>query len=230
MTLGRRPPTNSRRPSSGGSPPPWLVFLIAVAVVFGVYYLWLGVQDFMATDGMQILAPTDRAATETATAQRFLRESGQLDDDVSGTSDEVVSPVPTFTPIPECTDFTVSVERAIVRIAPNREALTVDVLEAGEPVCVISRAVRSTDWYLIDRDPETRRINEGYMFENIIEAVNPTPTPSATYTPAPTVTPVPTDTPTITPSPAPTATRDPSLTDTPTPTPTPTPTIPFQSA
>ena len=137
-----------------------------------------------------------------------------------------VTPRPTFTPIPECQDFTVIVDAAIVRQGPTTGSQPLASLSRGEMVCVIERR---GDWYLIDNNPATRRIDEAYMFFNIIEAMNPTPTPTNTYTPAPTVTEEPTLTPSVTPSPAPTATPDPDATDTPTPTPTTTPTVPVQS-
>ena len=49
-----------------------------------------------------------------------------------------------------------------------------------------------SEWYSIDLNPSTRRIELAYMHESIIEAVNPTPTPSITPTPSNTVSPPPT--------------------------------------
>lgn len=221
MTLGRRPTTQSRRTTGGGFPP-WLVFLLAIALVFGSYYLWIGVRGFLATGGLGIVEGTQQAvATETATAFVFAQSRRE--------TEEGITPLPTFTPIPECIDF-VTTARANVRVSPDTSGLVVEVLEAGAPICVLQPHAVATDWYMIDLNPQSRRINEAYIFGEIVEALNPTPTPSMTFTPAPTVTPMPTDVPTISPTPRPTATPDPDWTDTPTPTPTATPTLPVQSA
>lgn len=216
MGFGNRSSAAGRRGGYGShGPPAWLVFLVGVALVFGVYYIWIGVQDYMALGARTVSQATQEAVVRsTATAV----EAG-----VRGLD---ATPRPTFTPIPECQEFVVIVDAAIVRQGPTTGSQPLDSLGRGEPVCVIERR---GDWYLIDRDPVRRRIVEAYMFYNIIEAVNPTPTPTATYTPAPTITPEPTLTPSDTPSPAPTATPDPDATETPTPTPTLTPTVPVQS-
>jgi hypothetical protein len=229
----RRPPTQNRRPIGNNGPPAWLVFLLGVALVFGSYYVWLGISDFIASGGLGIQEATEQAATETAT--RIAPAIAGGDSPFSGggavpESELVVTPVATFTPVPECKMFRITVTRANIRISPNTAAALVDVYELGDEICVIDRAPEATDWYLIDLNPQTRRINEAYVFEEIVEAINPTPTPSLTYTPAPTVTDLPTVTPSITPTTAPTATPDPDLTPTPTPTPTLTPTLPFSSA
>lgn len=220
MSLGTRPNRRPDRRYGGGKggPPPWLIFLLGVALVFGLYYLWLGVRDFMETGGLGIVEATERAViVETATAA--------VAPDLQRNS---VTPRPSNTPIPECADFIVSVPSAIVRAQPSTSAPIVDSFPQGTIVCVISRAPES-EWYLIDSNPETRRLNAAYMHESVIEAVNPTPTPSNTFTPNPTVTPLPTNSPTTSPSPAPTATRDPRITDTPTPTLTPSPTEALQN-
>ncbi len=212
MGFGRR----SGAPGYGGQgPPAWLVFLLGMALVFGVYYIWIGVQDFLTTGARNVQEATREAQSQaTATA---------IEIDVRGLN---ATARPTFTPIPECQDFVVIVDAAIVRQGPTTSSQPLDSLGRGEVVCVIEQR---GEWYLIDNNPDTRRIDEAYMFFNIIEAVNPTPTPTATYTPAPTVTQEPTLTPSITPSPAPTATPDPDATETPTPSPTTTPTVPVQS-
>jgi len=204
------------RGGSGGAPA-WLVFVVAVAIVFATYYLWLGVQNYLRTGGLGVAEATRQAELIiTATAVRVQ-------------SVPSLTPVPTFTPVPPCQDFVVSVPSAIVRDQPNPRAAIVTSLAAGETVCVLGRE-GSSEWYSIDHNPRTRRLELVYMHETVIEAVNPTPTPSLTPTPLPTVTPLPSATPTPSPEPRPTRTPDPAATDTPTPTPTPTPTESVQSA
>jgi hypothetical protein len=216
MGFGKRSGSQGRGSGYvGQGPPAWLVFLVGMALVFGVYYIWIGVQDYIALGARSVQEAT-REAQSLATATA-------IEIDVRGLN---VTPRPTFTPIPECQDFAVIVDAAIVRQGPTTGSQPLASLSRGEMVCVIERR---GDWYLIDNNPATRRIDEAYMFFNIIEAMNPTPTPTNTYTPAPTVTEEPTLTPSVTPSPAPTATPDPDATDTPTPTPTTTPTVPVQS-
>jgi hypothetical protein len=205
------------------STPAWLVFLIAVAVVFGVYYLWRGFQSYVQSGGLGVIESTSQAVeVGTATAQQIIQARPTAR--------------PTFTPIPDCVPFVVSVPSAIVREAPATNAPMVTAWDQGTAVCVVGRAPENAEWYIVDGNPATRRIDFAYMHETIIEAVNPTLTPSRTFTPPPTVTPLPTEPATRSPTPAPTATIDPDSTDTPTatrtqtPTITPTPTIGFGSA
>lgn len=218
-----RPKTHSKRPtpSGGGGTPTWLVFLLGVAVVFGVYYLWLGVRDFAAEGLDQIDQVTQQAAIVITSTQQQI--------EIQATQAQITS-LPTFTAIPDCQEFQVVVDRAIIRNAPSTAAGVLDSAEQGDILCVIQPDPRDTEWYLLDLNPDTRRINEGYIFGNLVEALNPTPTPTQTFTPAPTVTPMPTLTPSTTPTPAPTLTLDPNATPTPTPTDEPTPTMAVQSA
>ncbi|GAB4309456.1 MAG: hypothetical protein Kow00117_02830 [Phototrophicales bacterium] len=217
-----RPKTHNKRPTpSNGGTPAWLIFLLGIAVVFGLYYLWLGFRDF-AEEGLdQIEQVTQQAAV--------IITSTQVQIQIQETQAQI-TPLPTFTPIPDCQDFRVIVDRALIRNAPSTTAAILDSADFGEILCVIQPDVRDIEWYLLDLNPETRRINEGYIFSNLVEAVNPTPTPTDTYTPAPTVTPLPTRLPTNTFTPAPTNTPNPNATPTPTPTREPTPTIAIQSA
>ncbi len=210
-----------RRGSAG--PPAWLIFIIAVALVFGAYYLWTGFQNYLRTGGLGVVEATERAnLIATSTADRMA-------------SVPSLTPRPSFTPVPECQNFIVSVPSAIVREAPTSNGAIVTSLSQGTTVCVLGQD-EGSEWYTIDNNPETRRLELAYMHETVIEAVNPTPTITRTPTPLPTVTTLPSLTPSITPSPAPTATIDPDATDTPSPTPTPTetptltPTESFQSA
>jgi hypothetical protein len=202
-----------------------LVLLLAVALVFGAYYVWQGVQTFMRTGGLGVVEATERAQEiRTATAIR-----------VTERATVALTLFPTATPPPSCTDFRVIVPAAIVREGASTSSAVVTQFTQGTMVCVLSH---EGEWYSIDLNPSTRRIEPGYMHEVLIEADNPTLTPSITPTPSDTVTPAPTVTPipaTITPSPLPSYTRDPRDTNTPLPTltltPTPSNTPPlFQSA
>ncbi|MEM6527839.1 MAG: hypothetical protein AAF653_06065, partial [Chloroflexota bacterium] len=48
--------------------PAWLIFLLSVAFVLGGYYLWLGLQTYVATGGLGVEAATDQAAVVATTA------------------------------------------------------------------------------------------------------------------------------------------------------------------
>jgi len=216
MTLGTRPKRPAYPKKEG--PPAWLVFVVGVALVFGGFYLWQGIQNFLRTGGRGVVEATQRAVqVSTATAER---------------STEVAinrTPLPSATAIPDCQDFIVSVPNAIVRQAPTTNSEIVTAFNQGTHVCVLGRDSAS-GWYIVDSDPTTRRRETAYMHESVLEAVNPTPTPSDTPSPLPTVTALPTSTATETPLPAPTATPNPDASATPTPSPTPTATDAFQSA
>lgn len=208
MAYGR--PSRRARGSGSGGPPAWFIFLVGVAIVFGVYYVWLGVQNFLRTGGRGVLEVTQQAqVVSTATAR------------VRPTADLLV--LPTQTPVLTCQDFVVSVPNAIVREGPFPNAAIVTSFSQNQTVCALGRTAPDSEWYLIDLNPRTRRIEAAYMHETVIRAVNPTPTPSRTPTFEPTLTPSTTPTETTTPTPRPTATLDPAVTDTPEPTPTPTP-------
>jgi hypothetical protein len=206
--------------------PTWLVFIIAVALILGVYYLWQGFRTYLQSGGLGIMEATEQAQIgATATANR-LQTLPQFESTRAAT----------FTPIPECKQFVVNVPSAIVRESASTNAPIVTSWSQGTIVCMIDRAPTDGEWYVVDGNPETRRIEFAYMHESVVEAVNPTPTPSRTPTPLSTVTPLPTSTITRTPSPVPTATVNPrsTATDTSTPTRTPTitpsPTVGFSSA
>lgn len=178
--------TSGRR---GGGPPAWLVFLVAVALVFGAFYLYQGAQNFLRTGGLGVEEATARAQIiDTATAEEITTIATR-----SG-----VTPRPTFTEVPECSEFRVNVPNAIVRESPSENGRLLDGLNQGETVCVLGRE-EGSEWYSIDQNPETRRVELAFMHETVIEAVNPTLTASMTSTPLPTVTAAPTETPSITP-------------------------------
>ncbi len=195
-------------------PPTWFVILVGIAIVFGVYYVWLGFRSFMAS-GMTIVEST-REAIDLSTATAIRIE--EL---------ETFAPtaLPTQTPVPECQDFVVNVPSAIVRSRPTTNSDIMDTVAQNEVVCVVAREPES-DWYVIDENPLTRRLEPAYMHEDIISALNPTLTPSVTWTPAPTVTNTPTYTPSNTPQITDTPTANPDIPPTVTPTPTMTDTPP----
>lgn len=219
-----------RRKARSG-PPAILVFLLAAALVFGIYYVWQGVQTFLRTGGLGVVEATTRAqAVSTAAvvgATRFPTAAPS-------------TPLPTATEVPPCQDFRVSVPAGIVREGPSTGAAVVTQFRQNEVVCVLGKD-EGSEWYTLDLNRDTRRIELAYMHETVIEAVNPTltpsitPTPSDTVTPPPTVTLVPSERPTATSTPIPTHTRNPRDTNTPfptatlTPTPSDTPQL-FQSA
>ncbi|MBL8153148.1 MAG: hypothetical protein JNM70_03105 [Anaerolineae bacterium] len=219
MSLGRRPVPQRGR----GGPPAWIVFLAGVAVIFGVYYVWLGVQNFLRTGGRGVVEATQQAEIgATATAQ-FVPPT---------------DPVPiraTATPIPECQQFVVIVANARVRESPSENGAVITAYFENDPVCVLGRAAPGSEWYVIDSRPQTRRLELAYMHESVIAAVNPTVTPTRTPTLTRTLTPTRTPTITRTPRLEPTipSTSAPNptpLVATPPPTVTPVPTVPMQNA
>lgn len=179
----------SRPKRQGGGPPAWLVFLVAVALVFGAFYLYQGAQNFLRTGGLGV---------EEATARAQVVSSATAEQSTSIATRAVTTPRPTFTPVPECSEFRVSVPNAIVRESPSENGRLITGLNQGTTVCVLGRE-EGSEWYSIDENPDTRRVELAYMHETVIEAVNPTPTPSITSSPLPTVTPAPTETPSNTP-------------------------------
>ncbi len=173
------------------SPPSWFVILLAIAIVFGLYYLWIGLRNFVATGATVVESTRQAIDRHTATAVR--EQAIELD---------APSPLPSFTPIPACQDFVVRVRQAIVRAEPSTGSRIVKALDEGATVCVIA-ALPDSAWYLIDDNPVTRRIDRVYMHGDIIRALHPTATPTPTFTPS--KTPLPTLT--FTPRPRPTSAR-----------------------
>ncbi|MBC7812174.1 MAG: SH3 domain-containing protein [Burkholderiales bacterium] len=215
----------SRRSNDG--PPRLIVFMAAIGVVFGVYYLGIGIRNFLRSGGLGVIEVTQQAdVITTATAVRST---------LASLPQANASPRPTSTPLPACMDFIVTAGSAIVRDGPSTNAAIVTQLNNGETVCVLGRAEgeNNAEWYLIDNNPESRRLEAAYMHESIISPVNPTPRPSITPTRLPTITDTPTTLPTITQTRPPstqTPTRDSDVPDTPTATLSPTPTIPMINA
>lgn len=189
-------------------PPSWFVILVGIAIVFGLYYLWLGLRNFMAS-GLTVPEATQQASERsTATAVR-----------IQEIVENAPTPLPSLTPVPPCQDFAVRVPIAIVRAGPSTESQIVAGLEEGETVCVIAM-LPDSEWYVIDQNRGTRRLERVYMHRDIIRALNPTPTPSATPIPSDTATATRTATPSHTPPPRDLPTQEPTLPASPTPRPT----------
>ncbi len=201
MTLGRRPTGRRGRDSL----PAWLIFLVGIALVFGIYYVWLGVQSFLRSGGRGILESTQSAALVSTATAAFI-ETG------------IPTVRPTTTPFPPCDPFIVIVPNARVRGAPTDNGAILTSFFMNDPVCVEGRVSPDSEWYIIDWKPETRRVDIAYMHESVIAAKNPTPTPTPTQKPPPSVTPLPT----LTPSRTSTITRTPTITLTLPPSQTPT--------
>jgi len=112
-----------------------------------------------------------------------------------------------------------------VREAPDTGSRIVGALKEGETVCVIA-ALPDTEWYLIDDNPLTRRLDKVYMHRDIIYALNPTATPTITFTPMPTDTATYTFTPRARPTEALATATGPARLPPPSPTHSPSPTRP----
>ena len=64
-------------------PPTWFVILLGIAIVFGLYYLWLGVRNFMSS-GASVVESTRQAIVQnTATAVRIQELKNQRADSAS---------------------------------------------------------------------------------------------------------------------------------------------------
>ncbi len=198
-------------------PSPILVVVIGACVVLGGYFVWRGLLDFVASRG-NITAEVTQQAVATATARA---------------QSPILRPtlyVPaTFTPLPPCQWFRVKVERAVYRECPstdNEQCPIRDVVPEGTELCVYGRVPDVPEWYVVELNPGGAYRDTVYMHESVLEAVNPTPTPTVTMTPLPTVTPTPSPSPQPTLPPSPSPTYDPRLSPTPTPSVTPSPTPP----
>ena len=160
-----------------GSQPAWLIILVAVALVFAGWYLWQGLQDYLRSGGLGV---------REAARQIELQASATVMHAM--TRQVMVEPPPTRTPLPECQPFVVVVEEAIVRAGPSRGARIEHALFEGDEVCVIAAAAVDPDWWLLDREPRSRRVEAAYMHRSLLRALNPTATPVDTPTPLSTVT------------------------------------------
>jgi hypothetical protein len=200
-------------------PSPLLIVLIGALIVFGGYFVWVGLLTFLQDHG-DITAPATRAANASATAEA---------------APVVIIPSPfmpaTFTPLPDCPWFRVKVAKAVYRECPSKDnnACPIrDTVEYGTEFCIYSRVPGNPEWYVVELNPGGSYRDTVFMHESVLEAVNPTVTPGPTVTPRPTITRVPTFTPapTVLPSATPTPMPPPDASPTPTPTLTPSPTLP----
>jgi hypothetical protein len=206
-------------PYRRSGPSPLFIVLIGALIVFGGYFVWIGFLGFLEDRG-DITAQTTREAVASATA---------------GAAPQVILPSPympaTFTPLPPCQWFEVSVDRAVYRECPSKDNIECPIretVEYGTEFCVYSRVPGNPEWYIIELNPGGAYRDTVFMHESVLKAVNPTVTPAPTLTPGPTVTPIPTRTPapTLPPSPTRTPTLPPETSPTRTPTLTPSPTLP----
>ena len=200
-------------------PSPLLIVSIGALIVFGGYFVWVGLLSFLQDHG-DITAPATRAANASATAEA---------------APVVVLPSPfmpaTFTPLPDCQWFRVDVPKAVYRECPSKDNNECPIraeVEYGTELCIYSRVPGNSEWYVVELNPGGSYRDTVFMHESVLEAVNPTVTPAPTITPGPTITPVPTFTPApmVLPSITPTPTAPPDASPTLTPTLTPSPTLP----
>jgi hypothetical protein len=174
-----------RRQSDG--PPTWFVFLLGIAFIFGGFYLWTSFKDYLRTGGLSVDQAT-QVSHEEASATAVQRVTSVA---------ELPTRRPSSTPKPDCQEFRVTANTAIMRQQPSTAAALVESIPEGSLVCVLETITGGDGflWYLIDRDPVTRLIETAYMREDVVEPANPSPTPSITFHP-PTITPTYSATPT----------------------------------
>ncbi|MFC1959847.1 hypothetical protein ACFLYO_03970 [Chloroflexota bacterium] len=203
-----------RSPGQSG-PPAWLVILAAAMLVFGGYFIWSGVRNYMAGAFETFTVPTEIASVNSTPG-------------LSPSPDDRFTPLPSRTPLPDCQDFLVIVPEAIVRECASTNCAIADTRHEGDTICVLQRDQSNEEWYIVDLDDSRFFTTLAYMHESLLRSLSPTATPSSTSRPLPTLTPVPTDTalptlqpaetsPTVTPE----ATVPPSATPTTTPSATP---------
>ncbi len=197
-----------RYPGESG-PPAWLVILAAAMLVFGGYFIWSGLRNYLSGAFQAFTTATDIPLTAA--------EPG-----TGPTLDVRFTPIPSRTPVPDCQDFVVRVPEAIIRECASTSCAIAGTLREGAVVCVLERDYASSEWFIVDLDDSQFFTSIAYMHESLIRPLNPTLTPSITNTPLPTVTPEPTRTPLPTPEPTHTPEVAPSPTTTPTFTPSPT--------
>lgn len=197
----------------------WLVVITAALLVFGGYYTWRGVLNFLDAGG-NISAPV------TATVSRLT----SVVNDATETEGTLVFFDATVTPKRTCIDFKVTVVRARARDCAKDTCETVRMPVYGDTICVYGVSTSDPDWYEINLQPEDILPLIAYMHKSVIAPLHPTARPTQTFTPLPTVTPMPTLPRTATPTEVPTDTPNPATPPTRTPIPTPTQPPPIQAA
>lgn len=179
-------------------PPGWFIMLVAMALVFGGFRLLMGVQSFIA-DGRVLQPQASAVAVETSAP---MSNSGVPARPLS-------TRFPTMTPQPECQEYVVRPGAGVINVRrqPSTSAVVEETLAEGTSVCMLEV---QGEWYFVDRDIRTRRIEPGYIFEGLLRSANPTATATVTQMAPATITLTPSNTPTRTP----TATRTPTRTPT----------------
>ncbi len=121
----------SSRRSDG--PPAWFLFLLVAALVFGGYYLFMNLRDYLRTGGLSIAEATSLAAQQSSSTQvRQVTIAAELP-----------TSRPSSTPRPTCEDFSVIAESGIVRQQPTTLSPIAETLPSGTTVCVVGREAGS---------------------------------------------------------------------------------------
>lgn len=164
----------------GGGPPAWFTFLLGVAFIFGGAYLWSNLQTFLQTGVISVSEATSISQDfSTSTAVRQVTVAADLP-----------TRRPTATPKPDCQEFIVTANSAIMRQGASTTSRLLETLPQGTSLCVLD-SLEGDDgliWYFVDRDALTNFIEPGYMREDVVRPLNPTATPSNTPLPAATIT------------------------------------------
>ena len=159
-------------------PPSWFVFLLGIALIFSAYYLWANLREFMRVGGLSIAEATRQAEVRSTSTREAALERAQ----------GLPTRRPTSTPRPECIDYEVIAPSGNLRNAPSTLANLVESIPQGTILCVVGSELGQAEfvWYLVDTDPITRRIEIGYIREDIVRPlIDSTDTPQS----FPTVTP-----------------------------------------
>ncbi len=162
-----------------------LVVTIGALLVFGGYLIWTGMLNFLESGG-DITAGATADARDAALATTPAPTSG------------IPTRPPTYTPLPPCQLFAISVERAKLRECPSMDDNQCpfrEIVEYGTELCVYTQARENMEWYVVDLNPDGAFRDIVFVHESVVEAANPTPTPSQTMTPLPTISPTPSYTP-----------------------------------
>lgn len=185
-------------------PSPLLIVAVGAFLVFGGYFVWAGFLSFLDDQG-DITVQVTREAVASATARAGPVRLPTL-----------YMPA-TFTPLPPCQWFIVSVDRAVYRECPskdNQQCPIRDVVPMGTRLCIYSRSPDNPEWYVVELNPGGAYRDTVFIHESVVKPENPTPTPTETFVPLPTISPAPTAVPmpTVTPNPIPSPTPLPTMT------------------